>query len=305
MRLLLPLAVGFAAWGGCVAVEGDRIRAADLARAVPAFAAAPPEAELGYAPAPGARRHVRLRELARWAVRLGVPLPEPASVCFERQMEVLDGQRVRAAIEQALGAQPVRIEVMEWSRRPVPAGTLEFPISALARPPLSDPAAPVLWKGWVRYGSGRRYPVWARVRIAVKGVRVVAAAPLKAGQLIRDDAVRLEEYEGFPDARAWFSSIGEVSGRMLRQAAPAGAPLRRDAVADPPEVARGATVRIEAASGRARVVLEGRAESDGRLGEVVRVRNPSTGKTFRARVEGPGRAVAPAPPPGLADRRTP
>jgi flagella basal body P-ring formation protein FlgA len=304
MRLLLPLVVGLVAWGGCVAVEGDRIRAADLARAVPAFAAAPPEAELGYAPAPGARRYVRPREVARWAVRLGIPLSDSAPLCVERRMEALDGSRVRAAMEQALGAQ-VRIEVVEWSRRPVPAGTLEFPLSGLARPPRSDPAAPVLWKGWVRYGSGRRYPVWARVRVGVKGVRVIAAAPLKPGQLIRDDAVRLENYEGFPDARAWFSSTEEVSGRMLRQAVPAGAPLRRDAVEDPPDVARGATVRVEAASGMARVVLEGRAESAGRLGQVVRVRNPSTGKTFRARVEGPGRAVAPAPLPGPTDRRTP
>ncbi|HXG35176.1 MAG TPA: flagellar basal body P-ring formation chaperone FlgA [Bryobacteraceae bacterium] len=303
MKLLVQCLAGSLAWGGCVAVEADRIRAADLARAVPAFAAAPPEAELGYAPAPGARRYVRASELARWGVRLGVRLPQPASVCFERRIEALNGEQVRAAMEHALKDPQVRIEVMEWSRQPVPAGTLEFPISGLARPPVSDGAAPVLWKGWVRYGSSRRYPVWARVRVRSNGVRVVAAVPLKPGQLIRNDDVRLEEYEGFPDRGAWFASIEEVSGRLLRQAVAAGAPLPRQAVEDAPEIARGATVRVEAASGAARVVLEGRAESDGRLGELVRVRNLATGRTFRARVEGPGRAVAPAA--GLADRRTP
>ncbi len=304
MRLLVQYLAGSLAWGGCVAVEADRIRAADLARAVPAFAAAPPEAELGYAPAPGARRYLRASELARWGVRLGVRLPEPASACFERRMEALNREQVHAAMERALKDPQVRIEVMEWSRQPVPAGTLEFPISGLARPPASDAAAPVLWKGWVRYGSGRRYPVWARVRVRAKGVRVVATVPLKPGRLIRNDDVRLEEYEGFPGARAWFASIEEVSGRLLRQGVAAGAPLPRPAVEDAPAVARGATVRVEAAGGAARVVLEGRAESDGRVGEVVRVRNLATGRTFRARVEGPGRAVAPAAP-GLADRRTP
>lgn len=305
MRVLVVCAGAAAAWGGCVAVEGDRIRAAEVAQVVPAFAAAPPEAELGYAPAPGAKRYVRASELARWSVRLGVRLPQPSSACFERRMEALGAQQVRAAMEQALGGRQVRIEVLEWSRQPVPAGTLEFPLSGLARPPVSDPAAPVLWRGWVRFGNGRRYPVWARVRLGVKGIRVVAAIPLKPGQLIRSDEVRLEEYEGFPDRGSWFASIEEVSGRLLRQRVASGAPLRREVVGDPPEVARGTTVRVEAASGAARVVLEGRAESDGRVGEVVSVRNLSTGRTFRARVEGPGRAVAAAPLPGLVDRRTP
>ena len=39
----------------CVPVEGERILAADLAKAEPAFAALPAETPLGYAPSPGAR----------------------------------------------------------------------------------------------------------------------------------------------------------------------------------------------------------------------------------------------------------
>ncbi|MCS6953074.1 MAG: flagellar basal body P-ring formation chaperone FlgA [Bryobacterales bacterium] len=305
MRLAAWSAVTSLAWGTCVAVDGERLRAADVARVVPAFAAAPPEAELGYAPAPGTRRWVRSSELARWAARFGLTLSETAPVCFERRMERLRAEQVRAALMGSLGAQAVRLEVIEWSRQPVPPGVLEFPSSGLLRPPASAPGAAVLWKGWVRYGSGRRFPVWARVRILAKSPRVVAAESLKAGEVIRPEQVRLEEREGFPEAGGWFTSVEEVAGRRLLRSVPAGAPLGRGMLGEATEVARGELVRVEAAAGAARVVLEARAESDGARGQVVRVRNPATGKVFRARVEGPGRVATPVVAPSLGERRTP
>lgn len=51
---------------GCVAIEGERILAGDLARALPAFSAIAPEIELGYAPVPGVRRFFTLPSCAGW-----------------------------------------------------------------------------------------------------------------------------------------------------------------------------------------------------------------------------------------------
>jgi flagella basal body P-ring formation protein FlgA len=50
-------------------------------------------------------------------------------------------------------------------------------------------------------------------------------------------------------------------------------------------------VRVEVASGAARLTLNGRSESAGRVGETVRVRNLEANRTFTARVAGKG-AVA-------------
>ena len=51
ITLLVSLGVGLSAAEGCVAVDGARIRAGDLAGAAPAFAALPPEKDLAPAPA--------------------------------------------------------------------------------------------------------------------------------------------------------------------------------------------------------------------------------------------------------------
>lgn len=305
MKAAWILAAVSMARAGCVAVDGERLRAADVARAVPVFAAAPPEAELGYAPSPGARRQVGASELARWAARFGLELKATGPVCFERRMQRLSAEPVKGALEESLKPWQARLELIEWSRHPVPTGALEFPLAGLARPPVAEPGATVLWKGWVRYDNGRRYPVWARVRILAKSRRVVAAEALKAGEVIRPERVRVEEHEGFFGGGDDFASVEEVSGRRLTRSVRPGAPLRRDMVAEAPEVARGDVVRVEAAAGPARVVLEGRAESDGRRGDVVAVRNLVTGKRFRARVEGRGQVRAPVAPWGTGDGRRP
>src|ERR1700741_1601789 len=86
----------------CLPVLGDRILAADMARAVPGFAALAPEVALGYAPAPGARRTYSAAELARLARRYGLADEPGTEACFTRRMEVLTAERVATAIRKEL-----------------------------------------------------------------------------------------------------------------------------------------------------------------------------------------------------------
>ncbi|MEP6961261.1 MAG: flagella basal body P-ring formation protein FlgA [Acidobacteriota bacterium] len=58
-----------------------------------------------------------------------------------------------------------------------------------------------------------------------------------------------------------------------------------------PEVNRGATVRVEVSSGGVLLAFDGTAESAGRRGEAVVVRNTENGQKFRAVVEGPGKVA--------------
>lgn len=57
----------------------------------------------------------------------------------------------------------------------------------------------------------------------------------------------------------------------------------------PPEVSRGDRVMVEVAVGAARLAFEAQAESSGHVAESIIVRNPESGKLFRARVEDKGK----------------
>ena len=57
------------------------------------------------------------------------------------------------------------------------------------------------------------------------------------------------------------------------------------------EVLRGAQVSVEVTSGGALVRFQADAESSGRTGESVLIRNPENGKLFQARVEGKGKVM--------------
>ena len=57
------------------------------------------------------------------------------------------------------------------------------------------------------------------------------------------------------------------------------------------EVRRGEPVGVEVHSGAAHLKFIARAESEGRAGESVQVRNPATGRVFPATVEAKGKVV--------------
>src|ERR1019366_7899287 len=118
----------------CVEVEGDRILARDFAVSLPGFGQLPPETQLSPAPQPGMRRFYRPVELAALAQRYSVALDPEASLCFERQTEMLDRDRFLEAMRLALPIPDLKIEIVETSLYPVPLGRLEFRRESLAAP---------------------------------------------------------------------------------------------------------------------------------------------------------------------------
>jgi flagella basal body P-ring formation protein FlgA len=279
---------------GCLPVESEMILARELAPADAAFAALPPETSFGYAPVPGSRRILRAPELIRLAAPHELPLTPGAEVCVVRSLEPLSKERLIASMRASLTDPEARLEVVESSGFGVPRGELRFPLSGLRSPPLRTPDQPVLWKGYVEYAGRRRYPIWARVRIRVSTVRVVARQNLLAGQVVEQGQLALETGEGFPTREVSARSIDQVAGRILRRGVRAGSEVPLALLQEAKEVERGDKVRIEAASGRATVAITGRAESSGSHGDTVVVRNLGSGKSFKARVEGKGAVVVEA-----------
>lgn len=283
-KLLLLLAVlAVPVRPECLPVAGERILAGDMARAVPAFARIGPELVLAYAPAPGSRRTYGAAELARLARQYGLAVDPGTGACFVRPMQTLTRERVAAALQSALPA--ARIEVLDFSRQPIPPGELRFRAAELEATPAARSA--VLWRGAVTAAGQGDFPIWARARIQVSGKRLVAAEWLPPGRPIERAQLREEPYEGPPG----LPDLSQIVGRAPRRAIPAGTAIERQWLEQPADVLRGERVQVEVRSGRARVLLEGQAQSSGKRGEVIGVRNPANGKILRATVADRGRVV--------------
>jgi flagella basal body P-ring formation protein FlgA len=276
-------AVSAAAAPGCIPVKGDRILGSDLAEASPVFRDVSPGLVVGFAPRPGVRRTLSSAELLRIARENQIETQGMLPVCFERLTVAPSIQGAIAAMRDSLAAPDARVEIVDLSQSPAPEGTLVFPRAGLS----DQQGDTAVWKGYVEYDGGR-FPLSARVRVASQRPRVVATVNLTPGVPIRPGDVRVDDKFEFPSRAALLSSVEEALGTIPRRFIPAGQRIAASAVKTPPDVSKGETVVVEVHSGAARLKLEATAELTGSRGEFVSVRNASSGKVFRARVEGKG-----------------
>lgn len=279
----------------CHPVEGDRILGRDLAAANPAFAGIRADAAIGFAPAAGMNRVLQSNDLTRIARTNGIDLTSrPDELCFTRSSAPISEAALRVALEKALGISGATIEILNFSRYPAPRGELLFPRAGLNAPPLANPDSPVVWRGRVIGHGGRSQPVWAKVRVTVEQTWVEAAAHLEPGKPVDAQDLRLQTARAFPYPKSSPSSIEEFTGRAPLRSIRAGVRLEPLMFTKPRDVERGQKVDVEVHSGAARLVFQGQAESAGRAGDRITVRNPENGRRFPARIESKGRVVVEA-----------
>jgi hypothetical protein len=219
--------------GNCQVVAGNRILGRDLAAAVPELVGLDPEAGIAPAPLAGVERVLHTEEVARIALDHALPPPgRTIEACFVRKTSILTPEQLALAIEQAFGADragppsqvpslasqvpshvpsyvppqvPNRVEILDFSRYPVPEGKLEFPGGALA--------ASGVWHGRVVTPEGRSVPVWVRVKVndAVTGSPVPLGPSAGEREVNRGDPVQVRVSSG--RATISFDSVAESSGR--------------------------------------------------------------------------------------------
>jgi flagella basal body P-ring formation protein FlgA len=269
----------------CHDVTADVIRAADLASIQPIFARLEPEMMVGYSPMPGAMRILQAAQLERLAYRNGIDGGEYRDICFQRAMRELDAQELLAAIRQSIGIADASVELTDFSHFPAPVGDLVFPRSGLSLSSSSYPEA-LLWRGYVSYGSGHQFPIWARVNIRTRLNRVVALDNLVGGAPVRPDQVKIEPLNGVPDALAPAQSTDVVVGKSLVRPVRRGATISLDDLAGAVVVRRGSKVEVDFKSGLLHLKFQAAAEVDGRFGDRIRLRNLQSGNTFVAEVSG-------------------
>ncbi|MGP0075328.1 MAG: flagellar basal body P-ring formation chaperone FlgA [Bryobacteraceae bacterium] len=273
-------------------ISNDRILGADLAKALPVFLnKVPGDAVISYSPTPGARRFFGSAELQRIGAPYGVAIAPDAQACFEWSLQALTDDLVRAAISDSLQSPGARIDVLTISQSQAPAGKLSFPLSGLLASTLTGPDTPVTWRGEVLYHGSRKFSVWARVKISATMTRVVATELVLPGQTVAPSQVRIETYDDFPLRNDIVRNLEEVVGRMPRRPLREGLPIFRADLIEPFQVQRGDLVDVTAIAGAAQLHLPALAETPGRQGDMISLKNTHSGKLFRARIEGKDKAL--------------
>jgi flagella basal body P-ring formation protein FlgA len=273
-------------------IANDRILGEDMAKALPAFQdKIPGDAVLGYSPAPGSRRIFKAGELQRIGAPYGVYVADNTEACFEWSLQPINADVVTAAIRESLQSPGAKVDVLAISGSQAPTGKISFPLSGLLASALTSADTPVTWRGEVLYHGSRKFSIWARVKISATTTRVVATQLILPGQNVARDQVRVETYDDFPLRNDIARNLEEVIGRTPRRALREGLPVFRFDLIEPLQVQRGDTVEVTAISGATELHLPAVAESGGRQGDTISLKNVRSGKSFRARIEGKDRAL--------------
>ena len=283
MRLLLLLLVASRLSGGCMPVTGDRIFGRDLALVDPRFSSLAATLVVAAAPAPGSKRTMSAPELARIARANGIQISDPVEMCFEFPMRALEPEEALRAMKLSLPA-GVEPDLVDFTRSEVPAGRLLFPLNGLSPASATDRGGR-LWRGFVQYTETRRVEVWAKVTLSRTITAVVAKREIAANALISADDVELTSWKGDYSPESPASQVADVVGRSPRRAIRVGSPIPLALLQPRLAARRGEAVKVEVVCGTARLLLDAIAVREAREGELVELRNPSSGKLFLARME--------------------
>lgn len=292
--LVFLLALQLAAKPGpaCIQIESDRILATDVAKAEPLFKTVSPDAVLSFGPSVGSRRIVSKRDVERWASRFGLTSPEDIQIdglCFERAAHPLGRREVEAAIRRSLPTdRDIRIELVELSKFPVPAGVLEFPLSGAVPPPKSRPDDPFLWHGQLRSDAGGTYGCWARVRLIATRQAVRMKVDLGQGENLDVSDLEISSAPTCPLLNSKDERIQDYAGLVLKRRLRAGTVLTRAMVVSPPDIARGSLVLVKVVAGATHLTLEAQAESDGYTGRRIVLSNIESKRHFQGTVQADG-----------------
>ena len=217
-----------------------------------------------------------------------------SDVVSQAQTRVLSRQEVadllRRYVKDTLGAAGrVEIDIRRAPEKIVVSGrTGRIDIS-----PVGSIRPGVVCSFRLRYpvsdGSLRTTIVAARVLLYDRVV--VAARDLPPRTRIGPQDVRLEERSVGSIFGKPFRDTSEVIGKETRGTIRRGSVLTGSALETPSLVRRGEIVKVVAACNNVQVETTGRALESGGLGDQVLVRNPSSGRSVRGEVIGPGRVL--------------
>ena len=205
---------------------------------------------------------------------------QPHETLRETAAEFLAGQTSDGAI-------PPRIEVS----RPDPRLRLakcELPLEAVL--PRGARIAGNLAIG-VRCSGARPWTVYLTASVRVFREVVVVTRPVPRGEPLSSDDLRVEIRDTTTLHGGYLTDPARVVGMLVRRSLAARAVASEASIEEPTLVERGQQVVVVARAGGLEVRGGGKALSDGRHGELIRVRNDRSARVIEAMVMAPGTVV--------------
>jgi flagella basal body P-ring formation protein FlgA len=200
---------------------------------------------------------------------------------------VLAAGELLEVIRTAVDRPDAEIEIADFYRGPVPEGTL---VSEGLTVPNSPSSSPLLWRGRIETSDHRRAPVWAHVFVRVRQSVVVAVRDVSLGEALSPRVLEVRQMSLPLGTRNTIADPAQAAGQKALRRIRAGEVVRREWLVTPAVIQRGQAVDVEVRSGRSCLRFRAEAVSNAQLGEMVALRNPVSGKRFRAVATAPGQA---------------
>lgn len=214
------------------------------------------------------------------------------------EQRALDAARRAVSEQLAISAADITVQLSQ----PLPtdiSGLIDATdVAQLTARSVTPPGGRTRIDLWVADGKGGQIVRPIAVDVRFRQMMPVAVRPISARQKLVADDIALETRE-LPQ-RGVGLTLEQLEGRTLRRAVAAGEIIsERDLLAivdeKAPVIIRPRdVVRVTAKKGRLTLVLPtAEAMQAGRLGETIRVRNTTSGRTVIGRVTGPGEVEVP------------
>ncbi len=278
-------------------VRGTEIRLGDVAEIQghdPALVERLRGIDVGRAPLPG---HTRTLDLSYVKARLRLQQVDPTTLVLDvpptisvatASQRVIGSDLVAAVRQHILAAREADAEhlaIKSTTGPPdliLPVGTLELKVRTRPAVELMGSVS-VTVEAWVDGALVRA--VGLPIRVSVLSEILVAARPISRHMLLGDQDVRIDRREIVPGQEPLREMAAALGRRAVRTISP-GEAILAAMVELPPLVRRGDIVLLTAEGRGLRAVAQGEAREEGKAGQVIRVRNLTSGRDVYGQVDG-------------------
>jgi flagellar basal body P-ring formation protein FlgA len=132
--------------------------------------------------------------------------------------------------------------------------------------------------------------VWVSVRIRINAGILTASKQIRTGKVIGMEDVVVSAANIDDLQSTYLSKPDEVVGKISERNFSPGDPLTREGFSDPLLIKRGDAIQLRLERSGLVITAQGRAEQNGRLGQIIRVRNLEFSNLLNAQVTGPAEA---------------
>jgi flagella basal body P-ring formation protein FlgA len=122
---------------------------------------------------------------------------------------------------------------------------------------------------------------WVKAEVRVYDQVVVAARPLGRQETLSAKDLRLERREITSRTAQFFTRLDDVVGKQSTRSIPSDEVITANAIDRPTLLKRGSPIALIFDSGSLRVETQGFAEEGGKMGDLIQVKNSTSGKMLR------------------------